>query len=158
MARRQDHSTPLEKKHRQRTALALGSGLIVSLLLINGVVSLVTVFQQVPPTQAVNAQQETLVNDLLRAHLTRFYTDYWTCNRAIFQSDERIVCIVLNEQLQQGLNRYPLYQRMVQDDPQAAYVFETNSAAAVAMAKRAARTGIHYRVFQLDGYTVFEPT
>src|SRR5258708_26173417 len=40
---------------------------------------------------------------------TEIYTDYWTCDRIVFESTERIICSVVDEQLQPGVNRYTPY-------------------------------------------------
>jgi len=142
----------------QQRGLALVSGLVLLLLVMNYALSLVTVFQQIPSTQATNQQQATMVNDLLHAHIVHFYSDYWTCNRVIFQSDERLICSVLDNQLQTGQNRYPPYQHIVQSDPHASYVFVVGSLQATAFTQRATQPGTRYSMMQMDGYVVYKPT
>src|SRR5205085_11341124 len=87
----------------------------------------VSVFQQVPNVEIITQQQYELVDDLLHMHAVHIYSDYGTCDRVIFQSDEGIICSVLDNNLHTGQNRYPPYQAIVQDDPNAAYVFPVGS-------------------------------
>ena len=142
----------------QRRGLALTSSLVLLLIVVNYAISLVTVFQQIPSVHATNRQQAMMVNDLLHAHIVHFYSDYWTCNRVIFQSDERLICSVLDNQLQVGQNRYPPYQQIVQSDPNASYVFVVGSPQATAFAQRASQSRETYSVMQMDGYVVYRPT
>jgi hypothetical protein len=53
------------------------------------------------------------------------YTDYWTCDKIAFESDEQIICAVVNSRLQPDFfhNRYFPYYTRVSADPHAAYVF-----------------------------------
>lgn len=155
VVKRERSSVPTFLSLLQGRGFALASSLVLLLLLVNYITSLVAVFQQVPSVQAVNQQQEAMVHDLLQAHITRIYSDYWTCNRVIFQSDERIVCSVLDEQLQTGQNRYAPYQEIVQSDPNASYVFAVGSPQATALAQRGS-SGTMYRMMQMDGYVMYE--
>ena len=120
-------------------------------------IGIIGVFQQVPAQQVVNQQQNKMVNDLIRLHDTRIYSDYWTCNLIIFQSNERIICSVLNEQLQPGENRYVPYQTLVEHDPQAIYMFRTGSPQALALAQRAAKKGLAFDREAIDNYIVYKP-
>src|SRR5262249_22449385 len=74
----------------------------------------------VPAVQALNQQQYALIDNLLRNNIHHIYSDYWTCNRLIFQSQERIICSVLDDNLKNGHNRYLPYRAMVDADQQAA--------------------------------------
>ena len=119
--------------------------------------AIIGVFQQVPAIQATNQQQQTMVNDLVRIHVTHIYSDYWTCNRVIFQSNERIICSSLNETLHPQDNRYPPYQTIVEHDAHASYVFQIGSAQARALEQQIRQTGKMYTMVELDGYVVYEP-
>ncbi len=48
---------------------------------------------------------------------TRVYSGYNTCSLLIFQSDERVICGVLDNQLQPGVNRYTSYLAQVDAAP-----------------------------------------
>ncbi len=151
----------LMKQSTQRSYFALMGNICrgVVLLLLYGIyfMVLVGVFQQVPATQATNQQQYKMVDDLLHAHITRFYSDYWTCNRVIFQSNEQLICSVLNEKLQSQDNRYPRYQTIVEHYAQTAYVFPINSSQAITMAHQVAQSGQRYERVEMDGYVIYKP-
>ena len=155
--RRQERIQPSRGCWQQR-GRALASGLVLLLIVGNFGISLVAVFQQVPSVQAFNRQQNALVTDLLHAHIMHIYSDYWTCNRIIFQSDERITCSVLDNQLQTGQNRYAPYQQIVQSDPNASYVFGNGSSQVTAFVQHAAHSKAKYNIMPMDGYIVYTPT
>lgn len=98
-----------------------------------------------------------MVNDLVRIHVTHIYSDYWTCNRVIFQSNERIICSSLNETLHPQDNRYPRYQTIVEHDAHASYVFQIGSTQALTLEQQIRQTGKMYTMVELDGYVVYEP-
>jgi 4-amino-4-deoxy-L-arabinose transferase-like glycosyltransferase len=130
------------------------------LLLIGAIFLMGTLntFSIIPATQAIDWQQEVLVNDLLAHGITRMYSDYWTCDRVIFQSDERIICGVIGGQLQRGYNRYGAYFQIVKADPRSAYVLLVGSSEASTFAhKGAPMPGQYYRHFTLDGYEIYQP-
>lgn len=116
------------------------------------------VFQQVPEVQAVNQQRQQLVTHLEQMQATRIYSDYWTCNNVIFESNEHIICAVLNNGLQTGQNRYPAYVPIVQRDPQAEYVFPISSAQAAHFVQQAGKMHRPYSTLTIDGYLVFRWT
>ncbi len=115
-------------------------------------------FQQSSVTMAVTQQQYHLIDDLLRLKVTRVYTDYWTCDRLAFLSNERIICSVVNDELQPGQNRYTPYVALVQQSPTAAYVFGTNAPQVAILDQRMAQSHQRYRRTTVDGYVVFQPT
>ncbi len=135
----------------------IGKGALFLFIYIAYFIGIIGVFQQVPALQVANQQQVKMVDDLIRLHDTRIYSDYWTCNLLIFQSNERIICSVLNEQLQPGENRYVPYQITVEHDPQAVYVFRPGSPQAFALAHHAAKKGLAFEHVAIDNYILYEP-
>lgn len=114
----------------------------------------------VPATQALNRQQSDLIQRLLRMNVRYIYSDYWTCDRLIFQSHEQIICSVLKmNTLQAGLNRYAPYGSAVHAAQDAAYVLllhsQTNDLFAEKIRTHAITT--HYQYFVIDGYAVYVP-
>jgi hypothetical protein len=131
-----------------------------SILLLAGLVLLwgsISVFRDVPTVQASRQQENTLMRDLLRMHVTHLYTDYWTCYRLVFYSNEAITCVVLNQYLYRDHDRYSGYDAPVQSDPRAVYVFLPGAAQIPAVERMAARTGKHFQKFALDGYIILQP-
>ncbi len=147
--------TPQTRRISPGLLSAICSATLVLFLYANALLALVGVFWQVPTIQATNQQQQKMVNDLLHSGVTRLYSDYWTCNRIIFQSNERLICSVLNEQLQLQDNRYVPYQTLVEHDVHASYVFHVGSPQALALEKRLTQTGRAYTRQELDGYEVY---
>jgi len=140
-----------------------GTAAIISaaaLLCVVGVFLLGTIitFQQSSVTTAITQQQEHLIDDLLRLKVTRIYTDYWTCDRLAFLSDERIICSVVNDGLQPGQNRDTPYVALVRQAPNAAYVFADGAPQIAVLDQRLSRSPQSYRRTMVDGYIVFQPT
>ena len=117
----------------------------------------ISIFPLLPDTQGVNRQQAALIDDLLHISASHIYTDYWTCDRIAFQSQEHIICSVLDEQLQSGTNRYVPYNSIVRVDPHSAYVFPIDSPQANAIALRTTAANAGYRRFIFDGYVIYQP-
>lgn len=116
---------------------------------------MVQTFGVTPAAQAHNAQFAALQVDLERMGATHIYTDYWTCDRIAFQSQERIICSVLGDDLRPGLNRNPAYADEVAADPHAAYVFGDGSPQTLALSAESDGAMRQYRRLELDGYVVY---
>ena len=100
---------------------------------------------------------EGLTDDLLRLGATHIYANSDDCTRISFTSDERVICAVLDEGLQPGLDRYFPYRAMVASWPDPAYVFPVGSPQAVLFQIKAAQQHITYRTYHMYGYDVFAP-
>ncbi|GHJ49967.1 hypothetical protein Cs7R123_73090 [Catellatospora sp. TT07R-123] len=74
------------------------------------------------------------------------HAGYWTCNWISYLSDEKVLCGVVGDDLNQGLNRYPSYWH---ERPQA-WVAEAGSALDVKLAQQAGPP-----VFETGGYRVY---
>src|SRR5262249_37229454 len=81
----------VERLTKIRMALSRGIPALVGMVLLIGTIS---TFGEVPLAQSINSQQAALRNDLLRIHATHIYSDYWTCDSLIFESNEKIICDV----------------------------------------------------------------
>ncbi len=127
---------------------------LIGVLFMAGTIS---TFNLVPSVQAVNQQQYALIDNLERMDIKHLYSDYWTCNRLIFQSDERVICSVLDEQLQAGQDRYWPYHVIVESDPKASYVFPLGSQQATAFGRKVTLSPGQYQRFVFDGYVIYKP-
>jgi len=136
-----------------------GRWLATCLIILAFLTGTLRIFQSLPADQSANRLQEALMHDLLRQNITRIYSEYWTCNRIIFQSDERIICAVVdgNGQVTRTGNRYAPYVTTVQSDPHAAYVLPTNSPLATTFAGQIPHKGVHYQHFAFDNYQIYVP-
>ncbi len=128
--------------------------LFAAVVLVKGTIG---VFQQIPGAQRTDEQQQALINVLQRVHATRIYSDYWTCDLLIFESNERIICSALHNNLQIGFNRYPTYTIILKQDASAAYVFSSGSAQDRTFAHRLTTSHRHYTRSIAYGYTIYQP-
>ena len=127
----------------------------VSLFLL---LTTLTTFSNIPDAQKLNQQQNTLINALLRLHATHIYSDYWTCDRLIFLSNERIICMALDTDLQPGRNRYNPYTQIVSQDPHPTYVFDMESSNSSGTPQNKAFVelfGAQYHRLFLVGYAIY---
>ncbi|MHB8600440.1 MAG: hypothetical protein ACYDER_26985 [Ktedonobacteraceae bacterium] len=140
-----------------RFALALRSSIIV---LIGAVflIGTIATFMLVPGVQAFNQQDTTVIHDLAQAGITHVYSDYWTCDRLVFLSQEHLICGVVDEAMTEpGLNRYGPYYTEVQADPHSAYIFVAGSDYAYSFQHWQAKTHASYHKLTFDGYVVYVP-
>ncbi len=115
-------------------------------------------FNAAPAAQAWNEQQNDLITRLLHMGATRVYSEYWTCNRIIFQSNERIICSVIGDNLHAGYNRYDPYYFVVKwSSAHAFYVLPLGSPMEINFARSIAHSQHHYQQYSFDGYMIFQP-
>jgi len=147
---------------QHKLAMQKGTWLLplVSLLLLTSLAATyvrgtLQIFEDMHSTQSAYQQHITLIQGLLQLGATRIYSDYGTCNVLIFQSNERIICSVLDDHLQPGLDRYLPYRTLVNAAPHPAYVFIATSAADQAIAARRALPNFSYHHSMIAGYSVY---
>jgi hypothetical protein len=128
--------------------------LAIVLLFLLGTVK---TFQEIPATQATNAQEEDFIQNLTRIGAFHIYSDYWTCERVMFQSAGRITCYTVNESLGQGYERYLPNKAIVTADGGSSWAFPTYLPQAKAIAQRMAQSGKPYHRYEFDGYVVYHP-
>ena len=128
--------------------------LFIALLFFVGTVK---TFQEIPSTQGNNAVQQDFINHLARLGIVHIYSDYWTCERAMFQSGGKITCFTIDEYLNTGYERYPSNQIIVTSDPKSSYVLPQHTFFVKAMANRVAHTHKPYHIYTFDGYVVYQP-
>lgn len=137
----------------QRWGKAAALALIAAVLLL-GTLSIIG---EIAPAQAYARQQQNLISNLEHIHATRIYSDYWVCDRVMFETNENILCGVINGQLQPDHNRSPYDYAVVSADPRATYVFLSGSPQLTSLGQRSALTGQRYQHFFFDGYEVWQP-
>ncbi len=140
---------------RTRIAFLLKAGLLflVAITFLSGTVR---TFTEIPAAQAAYHSEETLIQDLLRIDATRIYSEYWTCNRLTFHSQEKIICSELDEQLNPGFERYLPYRSIVRAAPHPTYVFPLNSPQAKVLKQLIPSSDPHYRQYIFEGYVVYQ--
>lgn len=85
------------------------------------------------------------------------YGDYWTCNRLIFNTDETVVCGVLDGDLSPGQNRYRPYWRQVGRAARPGYVVEVDSPMDRRLRRLLADRPDAAPVREVGGYRVYHP-
>ncbi len=128
----------------------------LTLCFITGVYLMGTgdIFANLPASQSAYNQTNTLIQTLLDHSATRVYSDYNTCSLLIFQSDERVICGVLNNQLRPGVNRYAPYLAQVDAASHPAYLFSINSPPAQTLEQRLEQDA-RYQEIQVVGYIIY---
>ncbi len=114
----------------------------------------------VPQTRVYNQEEHDLIQNLLRLGTTHIYSDYWTCDRIIFRSQEQIICSAaryLKSKLRTGQNRYPPYCGIVKNDLRAAYVFSVGTPEAAYMERRFQAATNLYDRYSFNGYVIIRP-
>ena len=137
-----------------RALLRWGGLFFIGAVLLAGTVS---IFFEFPTVQALDRQQQALINDLVRIHATHFYTDFWTCNRLAFLSDEKLICAVVDDNLRGTPNGVPGYYATVKSDPNSAYLFQQGTVQAAVANRQFAQSRTPYRRYTFEGYVVYQP-
>ncbi|HEU5230725.1 MAG TPA: hypothetical protein VFU49_23080 [Ktedonobacteraceae bacterium] len=110
-----------------------------------------------PTIRADTAQVNIVTQKLIQMGITHIYSGYWQCDRFIFQTQEKLICAVLMEDLSPGLTRYARYSMIVHADPNAAYVFPQDSPYATNFEREMIRPYRHFQKIAIDGYVIYQP-
>jgi hypothetical protein len=141
---------------RNMSAIIRGSlFLFIGILFLLGTVY---ALYEIPAAQAADRQENSLIDNLVHIGATHIYTDYWTCNRIAFQSNERIICGVLDSNLHPANNRDPHYYAIVSADSHSVYVFPGDVPQATIITQKFTHCGKTCRHFAFSGYVVYQPT
>jgi hypothetical protein len=128
------------------------------------VIGTVETYRQVPAVKEGNRRDAALIDTLARHDVAHIYSDYWTCSKITFLSNERAICAVVDGQLNDAMNRYRRYWDLAKADPRAAYVFTSDSTYVArqgdtytipAVEERARKTGATYQIRVIDGYVIY---
>jgi hypothetical protein len=128
---------------------------------VGGILLLSTIYiiQEIPQAQARDQQLIQLTATLERLHVTRFYSEYWTCNNVIFASQERLICgdsQVEKGTFTHGFDRYVQYQWMLKASSNPAFVYPENDNYHIQTLKNlVAQQHIEYRRVDVAGYAIF---
>jgi hypothetical protein len=137
---------------------------ILTLIWLLLLVGTIIAFSEVPAARSAEQQRQDLIRNLVRIGATHFYTDYWTCYNLIFASNGRVVCAILESDLQPWDNRVPGYLDTVEADPHAAFVLPLdtdmlplNYHDLPAVERKVAQAGPgKYQRYEFDGYVVYQ--
>jgi hypothetical protein len=128
--------------------------LLITLLFLLGTISIVS---DLSSSQGANQQQDELIATLEHIGATHIYSDFWTCDRITFVSQEKIICGVIGSDLSPTHNYYAPYYTVVHADPHSAYVFTYDIFQKASILREAEHTGRGFRRFVFAGYIVYQP-
>ncbi|MFI7078698.1 ArnT family glycosyltransferase [Micromonospora sp. NPDC049903] len=92
-----------------RLAGAFAAAVLAALAATSLVVTVLFATAGADPGRREERYARQLAATLHAAGLHEVYGEYWTCNRLIFNTAEKVVCGVLDGDLHPGQNRYPAY-------------------------------------------------
>lgn len=98
-----------------------------------------------------------LADAVRTARIRYVYSGYWTCNRLVFNTREKVVCAVLGDDLTPGQNRYPPYPVMVDRAARPAFIFAAGSASDIAFQDHLRRHGVTATVTGVGAYRIYQP-
>lgn len=133
-------------------AVWVGVGVILLL-------STIYTIQKIPQAQAGDQQLTKLTTTLERLHVTSFYSEYWTCDKVIFASQERLICAdtwVVNGTFTHGTDRYMPYQWILKASSNPAFVYPENDNNHIqTLMNLVAQQHIVYHRVDVAGYAIF---
>lgn len=136
----------------------LATRCLLLIILASSLLGTINTFtQQISSAHAGDQIQKDLIARLLQLQANKIYTDYEDCTRLAFLSNERIVCAVLDNGLQPGLDRYFPYRAIVAGAPHPFYVFRQGSPQSILFEQAAAAQHISYTRSLVDGYIIYDP-
>jgi 4-amino-4-deoxy-L-arabinose transferase-like glycosyltransferase len=144
---------------------AYGTRICLAVIILVLLAGTYLTFSEVPAAQAADQQRIDFIHNLERVGINHFYTEYWTCDSVIFASQGKVICGVINANLQQTHNRAPGYYDTVHADRYASYACRIDASgvqpiynclpALENMVAHSKHT--QYRRYEFDGYVVYQP-
>ncbi|MFC7550596.1 hypothetical protein [Plantactinospora sp. GCM10030261] len=118
----------------------------------------VDLVRRADPMRAEEGEARALAAAIDRAGIRHVYAEYWTCNRLVFNTRERVVCAVLGPDLRPGQDRYGAYRARVAAAADPAYVFVADGPADRAFRDRLRRRQTIPAVSAIGSYRIYRPT
>ncbi|MFY1669935.1 hypothetical protein ACN27G_08225 [Plantactinospora sp. WMMB334] len=133
------------------------AGAVLTLLLVLLVGTTAHLIGEIGTIRAEERQQRHLARTLERAGVDAVYAEYWTCNRLVFVTRERVACAVLGADLRPGQDRYSAYPRRVRAAERPAYVLEVGTPAEGALRAHLRGSGVAAREIQVGRHRIYLP-
>ncbi|WP_439117140.1 ArnT family glycosyltransferase [Micromonospora lupini] len=140
-----------------RLAGALATAVLAALAATTLVVTVVFATTGTAASRTEERQARELAAALRADGPHEVYGDYWTCNRLIFNTDESVVCGVLDGDLSPGQNRYRPYWRQVGRAARPGYVVEVDSPMDRRLRRLLGDRPDAAPVREVGGYRVYHP-
>ncbi len=149
----------IQIRHLQKLRLALTAWRIGIIFMIFLVLCISTwnIFSGVASAQQTRQTTVLLTQKLENLHITRFFSEYWTCYPLIFASQEKLICTDTWANLKHGYDRYGPYRDAVTHANNPAFVYAVDSAnlSDLMRALKATRTPYHLEIYV--GYVIVQP-
>ncbi|MEV4656100.1 hypothetical protein [Micromonospora sp. NPDC049301] len=136
---------------------ALATAVLAALTATTLVITVIFATSDVRASRTEERQARELAGALRANGPHEVYGDYWTCNRLIFNTDETVVCGVLDGDLSPGQNRYLPYWRQVGRAERPGYVVEVDSPMDRRLRRLLADRPDAAPVREVGGYRVYHP-
>ncbi len=141
----------------ERLAGTLAAALLAALAAAAALVTVLFVATDTGAPRADERAARELADTLRAAGPHEVYGTYWTCNRLIFNTGERVACGVLDDGLAPGQNRYPAYWARVAAASRPGYVVETGSPQEQRLRQLLGGRADAALIADLAGYRVYHP-
>ena len=153
----------VRRPFRAATATAaLALVLLLALSLYGGALTLARSFDTTQFAQPAVPPDQALLAFLDTHHITAFYSDYWTCYRMAFETDERLLCAVRGQNGDIGLelinNRNDDYIRRMTQVSHPAYILPAGTPEDIHFTAEAIAAGVPYTGYQralVAGYAIY---
>ncbi len=140
-----------------RLAGALSAAVLAALTVTTLVITVLFAATGTAASRTEERQARELAAALRADGPHEVYGDYWTCNRLIFNTDESVVCGVLDGDLSPGQNRYRPYWRQVGRAERPGYVVAVDSPMDRRLRRLLADRADAAPVREVGGYRVYHP-
>ncbi|MEU1586614.1 hypothetical protein [Micromonospora sp. NPDC005710] len=140
-----------------RFAGALSAAVLAALTVLTLVATVLFAVTGTAASRTKERQARELAAALRADGPHQVYGDYWTCNRLIFNTDETVVCGVLDSDLSPGQNRYRPYWRQVGRAERPGYVVAVDSPMDRRLRRLLAERADATPVREVGGYRVYHP-
>ncbi len=140
-----------------RRVLAAGAAAVLAAVVVAAGVATATLVPEAGRVRAAVRAQQVLLDDLDQHGTRHIYSDYWTCNRLVFATRERVVCAVLGDDLRSGLDRYRPYRDTLAGWADPVYALPVGSTVDREFAAHLARAGVDAQVREVAGYRLYHP-
>ncbi|WP_430501005.1 ArnT family glycosyltransferase [Micromonospora trifolii] len=140
-----------------RLAGALSAAVLAALTVTTLVITVLFAATGTAASRTEERQARELAAALRADGPHEVYGDYWTCNRLIFNTDESVVCGVLDGDLSPGQNRYRPYWRQVGRAERPGYVVAVDSPMDRRLRALLADRADAAPVREVGGYRVYHP-
>ncbi len=144
------------QEHSQTLVSILNQGILLLIVMLF-LIGTISIASDLSSSQQANQQQDELIARLERMGITHMYSDFWTCNRITFVSQEKIICGVTDSNLIPRYNYYAPYYTIVHADPHSAYVYTYDIFQKADLLHKADRLGHGFRHSVFAGYIIYQP-